>query len=105
MGRIEVPVLHGSPGSRKTTLSKVVSEILRAADRSYAVIDLDDLSTIHPDQGRSFARQPQGDPAALCGGSATESLIPSVLADVQERDQLRAAVPGARFVDRAGPPR
>jgi ABC-type lipoprotein export system ATPase subunit len=95
MSGVEVLVLHGSPGSGKTTLSRVVSEILRAADTPNAVIDLDDLSTIYPDQGRSFARDNlKAIWPSYVAVPHLRVLIPSVLADEQERDQLRAAVPG-----------
>lgn len=56
MNGVEVHVLHGSPGSEKTTLSRAMAELLRAADRPNAAIDLDDQSKVFPDPGRSFAR-------------------------------------------------
>ena len=92
-------MLHGSPGSGKTTLSRAIAELLRAADRANAVIDLDDLSKIFPDPGRSFARD---NLKAIWPNYAAvpqlKVVIPSVIADEHEREQLRAAVSGARFV-------
>jgi predicted kinase len=94
----EVLVLHGSPGSGKTTLSMAVSEILRSDGVPHAVIDLDDISIIHPSPGRSFARDNLRaiwpNYAAVPG---IKVIIPSVLADEQERELLLAAVPGARL--------
>lgn len=92
-------MLHGSPGSGKTTLSRAIAELLRAAERANAVIDLDDLSKIFPDPGRSFARD---NLKAIWPNYAAvpqlKVVIPSVIADEHEREQLRAAVSGARFV-------
>ena len=72
-----------------------MAELLRAADRANAVIDLDDLSTIYPDQGHSFARD---NLKAIWPNYAAvpqlKVVIPSVLVDEQEREQLRAAVSG-----------
>ena len=76
-----------------------MAELLRAADQPNAVIDLDDLSMVFPDPGRAFARNNLK--AIWPNYSAVAQLkvvIPSVIADEQEREQLRAAVPGARFV-------
>ncbi len=56
MSGAQVLVLHGSPGSGKTTLADAVAERLRRADVASALIDLDALSIVHPHQGRSFSR-------------------------------------------------
>ena len=49
-------VLHGSPGSGKSTVAAAVAERLRQAAVPNALIDLDALSIVHPYQGRSFSR-------------------------------------------------
>jgi adenylylsulfate kinase-like enzyme len=94
-----VLVLHGSPGSGKSTLSRTIAEFLGAADTPNAVIDLDDLSLVYPDQGRSFARD---NLASIWPNYAAipslRAMIPSVLANEAERHELRAAVPCKRFV-------
>ncbi|MFF9774149.1 AAA family ATPase [Streptomyces sp. NPDC013978] len=96
MRDIDVLVLHGSPGAGKTTLARAVSEILREADLAHGVIDLDDISLVHPDQGRSFAREnlkaiwPRY--AAVPG---LRLVLPSVIADEEELVLLREALPGA----------
>jgi adenylylsulfate kinase-like enzyme len=95
---VDVLVLHGSPGSGKTTLSRAIAEHLRTADVAHAVIDLDDLSIVHPSPGRSFARE---NLKAVWPNYAAiphlKLVIPSVIADEEERRLLRAAVPGAKF--------
>lgn len=99
MNPVEVLVLHGSPGSGKSTLSGAVSELLRESDIPNAVIDMDDLTMVHPYPERSFARNNLKaiwpNYAAIPG---VRVVIPSVIADEEELVQLRAAVPGSRFV-------
>jgi ABC-type proline/glycine betaine transport system ATPase subunit len=56
VGGAQVLVLHGSPGSGKTTLAEAIAERLRQANLANAVIDLDALCLVHPYQGRSFSR-------------------------------------------------
>jgi predicted kinase len=95
---VDVLVLHGSPGAGKTTLARVISEILREADLAYGVIDMDEISIVHPHPGRSFAREnlmaiwPRY--AAVPG---LRLLLPTVLADEEELVLLRAALPGANL--------
>lgn len=63
-----------------------------------AVIDLDDLCTVYPVPDRSFARE---NLKAIWPNYAAiprlKLVIPSVIADEEERRLLRAAVPGATF--------
>ena len=95
---LEVLVLHGSPGSGKTTVSRAVAECLRTADAANAVIDLDDLCRVYPYPPRSFARE---NLKAIWPNYAAiphlKLVIPGVIADEEELRLLRAAVPGAKF--------
>ena len=91
-------MLHGSPGSGKTTLARSVSELLREAEVAHGVVDLDDLSMVYPFQDRGFARS---NLTAIWPSYAAipgiRLVLPTVIADRDELAELRAAVAGARF--------
>src|SRR3954447_25177683 len=96
----DVLVLHGSPGSGKSTLARAISEVLRAADVAHGVIDMDELSLVHPYPGRSFPRENLRAiwPNYVAAVPDIKLIIPMVFNDEQEVDLLRAAMPGARLV-------
>jgi ABC-type cobalamin/Fe3+-siderophores transport system ATPase subunit len=98
VSNVDVLVLHGAPGSGKTTLSRCIAELLRVAERANAVIDLDDLSMVYPFPARSFARNNLR--AVWPNYAAIPDLklvVPCVIADEEELVELRESVPGARF--------
>ena len=99
MKNVEVLVLHGSPGSGKTTLSRAIAELLRTAAMPHAVIDLDDLSKIYPHPGRAFALENlRAYGPNFAAVADLKVVIPSVIADVAELSQLRLAAPASRLI-------
>ncbi|MBM2616623.1 AAA family ATPase [Actinoplanes sp. LDG1-06] len=97
---VDVLVLYGSPGAGKSTLARALSETLGAADVAHGVVDLDDLSIVHPNPGRQFPRDNLRAvwPNYLAAAPGLKLIIPTVLADEGEVELLREAVPGARLL-------
>lgn len=52
MNNAHVLVLHGSPGSGKSTLAGTISDLLRVARQTHAVIDVDELARVYPENHR-----------------------------------------------------
>jgi energy-coupling factor transporter ATP-binding protein EcfA2 len=96
----EVLALHGSPGSGKSTLARALSEALRPADVAHGVIDMDELSLMHPYPGRWFPRENLRAiwPNYVAASPHIKLIIPTVFADEEEVGLLREAVPGARLI-------
>jgi chloramphenicol 3-O-phosphotransferase len=49
-----VLILHGSPGSGKTTLARAISELLSSNGVTNGVIDVDELNLVFPAPMRNF---------------------------------------------------
>ena len=99
MSNTEVLILHGSPGSGKTTLSGAVGEQLRQADVPHAVIEPEQLSLIHPNQGRAFAHKNLK--AIWPNFTAVPNLnvvIPTVIADADDYQSLTDAVHNSKIM-------
>lgn len=99
MNTTEVLILHGSPGSGKTTQGGAVSEILRQTDQARAFIEPEQLSIIHPNQERSFAHKNLK--AIWPNYTAVPNLkvvIPTVIADTADYESLMDAIPAAKIM-------
>ncbi|MFD5215867.1 hypothetical protein [Microbacterium sp. NPDC058345] len=99
MNSAHVLILHGSPGSGKTTLARVISELLRAEGVAHGVIDVDELNLVFPSPGPDFWL---GNLAAIWSRytqvPGIRMIIPTVIADAERLERLRAAIPAASFV-------
>ena len=90
-------ILHGSPGSGKSTLARAISEQLREAEQTHAVIDLDDLHMVYPEQGEEFALR--GLKAIWPNYAAVPNvkvLVPTVIPHHDWYQRFIDATPGAR---------
>lgn len=99
MSTTQVLLLHGSPGSGKTTLAGAVGEQLRQTDQAHAVIDLDELNIIHPHPGRPFSRLNLK--AIWPNYTAVPNLkvvIPTVIADTPDHQLLFDAMPASKIM-------
>jgi len=95
----QVLVLHGSPGAGKTTLARAVAERLSRLRLGNAVIDIDELAIVYPDQGRSFSRANLRvvwpNYAAI---SDVRVLLPLVVRDLDDVRELKEIAGAARFI-------
>ena len=95
----QVLVLHGSPGSGKTTIARAVAERLCQLDHANAVIDLDELAIVYPEQGRWFSR---ANLRAVWPNYASVAdvrvLLPLVVRDHDDLRDLKEITAPARFV-------
>jgi chloramphenicol 3-O-phosphotransferase len=96
----DVLALHGSPGAGKSTLAQALALTLAKADIPWGVIDMDELSLIHPYPGRSFPRDNLRAiwPHYVAAVPDIKLIIPTVFADEQEVELLRRVLPGARLI-------
>ena len=96
----DVLALHGSPGSGKSTLARALALTLGEANIPWGVIDMDELSLIHPYPGRFFPRENLRAiwPNYVGAVPNIKLIIPTVFADEEEVELLRAVLPGARLL-------
>lgn len=96
----DVLILHGSPGSGKSTLARALALELAAANVPWGVIDMDELSLVHPYQGKAFARENLRAiwPNYVAAVPGIKLIIPMVFDDETEVELVRAALPGARLI-------
>ncbi|MDR6970571.1 hypothetical protein [Leifsonia shinshuensis] len=96
----DVLVLHGSPGSGKSTLARALALSLGAADMPWGVIDVDELSLVHPYPGRWFPRENLRSiwPNYVAAVPDIKLIIPMVFDDEEEVELIRTALPGSRLI-------
>lgn len=97
---VDVLALHGSPGAGKSTLARALALSLTRADIPWGVIDLDELSLIHPYPGRHFPRENLRAlwPNYVAAAPDIKLIIPTVFADEGEVELLRAVLQGGRLI-------
>jgi predicted kinase len=96
----DVLALHGSPGAGKSTLARALALTLAQSNIPWGVIDMDELSLIDPYPGRHFPRENLRAiwPNYVAAVPDIKLIIPTVFADEQEVELLRAVLPGARLL-------
>jgi dephospho-CoA kinase len=95
---VEVFALHGAPGSGKSTLARAIVEHLGKSDMASAVIDPDELGLVHPPQGPDFIyRCLKALWPIYAAVPDVKVVIPTVIKDAADLDELRDSMPAARF--------
>jgi adenylylsulfate kinase-like enzyme len=99
MNNVEVLVLHGSPGSGKTTVAEAIAERMRQQNVASALIDLDALNIVTPEQGRHFSR---ANLRAVWPNYAAvpnvRVVLPVVVVDRDDLAELKEITAPARFI-------
>jgi hypothetical protein len=90
----DVVVLHGPPGSGKTTVGHAIAEILRQSGTPHLVLDVDELERIHPENDPGIKWRilasiwPNYHPLG-----AIKVILPVLIDTAEDLRQLRAAIP------------
>jgi tRNA uridine 5-carbamoylmethylation protein Kti12 len=104
MNNIELLVLNGSPGSGKSTLMDAISEYLRAAKVTCAVIDVDEIARVYLSEERPFEWKKEFMWANLkaiwpnyIAIGDIKIIIPCVLDDEVNLEALKDATPDSKL--------
>lgn len=99
---VSVIVISGPVGAGKTTVADAISEILCAKSVPHAVIDLDNLRYAFPRPANDWFHSALGykNLAAVWKNyrdvGATYAVIPNVVEEVSDVENIKKAIPGAR---------
>lgn len=100
---LEVLVLNGSAGAGKSTLARELSEVLREDEVAHAVLDVDELARVFPDQGSSnikWANVAAVWPTYATVPELSKVILPVLIDTDEDLRALRAATPCGRFIVR-----
>jgi tRNA uridine 5-carbamoylmethylation protein Kti12 len=99
MPGLELLVLHGPPGSGKSTIANQISDELRRAEVAHAIIDIDELARLYPEADGGIKWD---DLAALWPNYAKianlKVILPVLIDSDSDLQRLHAAVPEASIV-------
>lgn len=94
MSNPEILVLHGAPGSGKSTVAELIAESLRELEVPHAVIDVDELARTYPENESSFQ---WANLAAIwpnyVDAGVQKVVLPVLLDGADDLERLRAAAP------------
>jgi tRNA uridine 5-carbamoylmethylation protein Kti12 len=94
MHRADILVLHGPPGSGKTTIGNAMADILRRSGVPHLVLDVDELERIYPEDDPSIKWRIL---ASIWPNyhrlGEIKVILPVLIDTAEDLRQLRAAVP------------